>query len=509
MMRDNISRWNFGIAVLVTIIITLPYLLGFIFENDEVRFNGFLLNPIDGSSYLAKMEEGRQGSWLFHFRYSPETVNGAPYYFLYIFLGHVAGLFNLDNILIFHIARILFSWLLLFILNKVVHVIFSAKPWLAVLTFAWLTISGGMGWLLLGSGTLPGDLWVAEAYPFLSMFSNPHFPAGISLLLSAFLIYSYRNSLISVILLSFISLLLSIVFPFAVIIGIVSLGLLTFWNLVARRSNSWLKFVSFAIPGGLWSVGQQVIALQDLYLSQWNAQNIAITGSFGAFLLSFSPGLILAVAAIFWIKPWRDSILIRLITCWLFVAVLIAFVPFSSQRRFLIGFQIPVILLASTLLDRLSSARNLSKISAIVAFVLTLPSVILIIAGSINGVMSKSDSLFMSRDTLSAIYWLGNHSEPEDVILASAINGRHIPAIINRRVVYGHPIESIKAVERLRIIDEIFAGKGEGLVQIMTTLPIRYVLIDKSEYVNLKELDGMQFTLVGDWNGVQIFESKR
>jgi len=115
----------------------------------------------------------------------------------------------------------------------------------------------------------------------------------------------------------------------------------------------------------------------------------------------------------------------------------------------------------------------------------------------------------MSRDTLSAIYWLGNHSEPEDVILASAINGRHIPAIINRRVVYGHPIESIKAVERLRIIDEIFAGKGEGLVQIMTTLPIRYILIDKTEYVNLKELDAMQFSLVGDWNGVQIFESKR
>jgi len=130
-------------------------------------------------------------------------------------------------------------------------------------------------------------------------------------------------------------------------------------------------------------------------------------------------------------------------------------------------------------------------------------------SGSINGVISKSDSLFTNRDTLRAINWLGNHSEPDDIILASTQNGLHIPAIINRRVIYGHPIESIIAADRSRVIDDAFAGDKDGLAELITSFPIRFVLVDKLDLVTLEDIETIQFALVGKWNGVQVYEVKR
>jgi hypothetical protein len=40
-----------------------------------------------------------------------------------------------------------------------------------------------MGWLALFTGAFTSDFWVAETYPFLSAYANPHFPLGLALVL--------------------------------------------------------------------------------------------------------------------------------------------------------------------------------------------------------------------------------------------------------------------------------------------------------------------------------------
>ena len=44
----------------------------------------------------------------------------------------------------------------------------------------------GLGWISALFGGITSDFWVAEAYPFLSMYTNPHFPLGLGLLLIYF-----------------------------------------------------------------------------------------------------------------------------------------------------------------------------------------------------------------------------------------------------------------------------------------------------------------------------------
>ena len=44
-------------------------------------------------------------------------------------------------------------------------------------------IGSGLGWTVFAFGQMTGDFWVAEAYPFLSSYANPHFPIGLGLML--------------------------------------------------------------------------------------------------------------------------------------------------------------------------------------------------------------------------------------------------------------------------------------------------------------------------------------
>ncbi|MBN1562910.1 MAG: hypothetical protein JXA10_03680, partial [Anaerolineae bacterium] len=58
-----------GIVMLLT---TLPYVIGWLAQNDTWEFGGFLFGADDGYSYLAKMRLGTRGDWLFTIRYTHE-----------------------------------------------------------------------------------------------------------------------------------------------------------------------------------------------------------------------------------------------------------------------------------------------------------------------------------------------------------------------------------------------------------------------------------------------------
>jgi hypothetical protein len=60
MVKAQERRWVLGFAVVVLLITTLPYLLGFWLQGKEWVFTGFVFGVEDGNSYIAKMLSGGQ-----------------------------------------------------------------------------------------------------------------------------------------------------------------------------------------------------------------------------------------------------------------------------------------------------------------------------------------------------------------------------------------------------------------------------------------------------------------
>jgi len=114
------SKKPFLFALIFLIVISVPYIIASALVDDAHVFGGFLLNPVDGNSYLAKMDLGYSGNWLFSLSYTFETGEAVFLFIFYIFLGHIARWIGAPLILIFHIFRIFGAGLLYYSLFQLV-----------------------------------------------------------------------------------------------------------------------------------------------------------------------------------------------------------------------------------------------------------------------------------------------------------------------------------------------------------------------------------------------------
>ena len=93
-------------------LISLPYLWAYQNSGSAHWFGGFLLNPIDGNSYLAKIYQGWGGDWRFQLLYTAEPSEGGHLFLFYLALGHIARISGGSTQLIFHLARIVSAFAL-------------------------------------------------------------------------------------------------------------------------------------------------------------------------------------------------------------------------------------------------------------------------------------------------------------------------------------------------------------------------------------------------------------
>jgi len=117
--RGEVSRheWRWVIVwIVVALIVTsVPYVIGWSRSTPDKVFGGFVIAIEDGYSYLAKMNEGAHGAWLFHLVYTSEPHAGTLIYIHYLLLGKIAALVGLPLIAVYHLARLIFDALLLLI----------------------------------------------------------------------------------------------------------------------------------------------------------------------------------------------------------------------------------------------------------------------------------------------------------------------------------------------------------------------------------------------------------
>lgn len=498
--------WFFPLILIgMLVFTTLPYLAAALAGGADFVFAGFLHNPIDGNSYLAKMYQGWQGHWQFKFTYTAGSGEGAYLFLFYLLLGHLARILDISLPLAFHLARFLSLTIMLLAMHRFFSTIFlSVRQYR--LAFSLAAFGSGMGWLGLLFGTFTSDFWVAEAYPFLSAYANPHFPLGLALLLWL-LTPTFQGGVWKMAGVVAAALVLSIVLPFGVVVTVAVLSVLTLWEyfwLSTRKSRfildrHWFSNLRQLPPAGgrlllvLFGSGPVllyyywVISTQPSFIG-WNNQNITPSPPWWDFLISFTPTWMFALVGAIWIfaqlvSRWRTSrpsYLVEessqnLITSdqdieeirnfgilflWAGLGVLLLILPFGLQRRFIMGIYLPLAGLATLGVRSLAAeSPNRYRWLVLALFLLVIPTNLIVLLASGYGIQAHDPSIYLTRAEAQALTWISENTPKDALILAAPETGLFVPAFTGRRVVYGHPFETLDASAKEAALRQFFQGE--------------------------------------------------
>ena len=491
----------------------MPYLAAWAAAGPEYTFGGFLLNPTDGNSYLAKMYEGWRGDWRFTLPYSAAQSQGAYLFTFYILLGHLARLLGLPLIGVFHGARLLGTIFLLWVLWRFLQNLNPPGKYNRTV-YALACLGLGMGWLAFPFGVASSDFWVAEAYPFLSAYANPHFVLSLALLVWLLTIRPAASDVLpdrrlnvwggaAVALLA--SAVLGSLSPFALVLAVAILGIV----LAIRAFDSWHSARSLRagfsglvsglradrslrkmlvrliclLLGGAPVVGYAVMAMRlDPLLAAWNAQNLTPAPAAWDLLLAFSPAILLACLGL--AQIWRrKDIQIQIVIVWAVLALVMVYLPFGLQRRFLVGLAVPLVSLAGFGLEWIENRLGQRvRFIAIAALALTFPTLLLVLLAGQFGALAHNSLLYLRRGESQALSWLETNTPADALVLAAPESGLFIPAHTGRRVLYGHPFETVNAEAEEKAVTDFFAQAGSpAAIDFLVGRKIDYVFYGPRE----------------------------
>ncbi len=468
--RDSLTggrRWALGFAALVMLLTSLPYLLGYASQGRDWRFTGFVFGVEDGNSYIAKMQAGAAGAWLFRTPYTPAHQQGVVAYLPYLLLGKLVSPPDLHEklVLIFHIFRLAAGMLAILAAYDFIAYFISGereRRYGLVLT----VLGGGLGWvlLLLGLdtwlGSMPLEFYSPETFGFLEVFGLPHLALARAAMLWGLLVYlrstrgSANPTLKSAAGLGLLWLLAALSQPLtALCLGAVialhlaALGVVYGFGPPAQRSTGWvnwrgkLRFVvlAFLIPAPF--ILYNVISFStDPYLKTWTDQNLIISPPLPHYLLAY--GLLLPFAVLGARNLLRQNASEGwLLVAWILASPALAYAPVNLQRRLLEGLWIAVVVVAlwSLRTDYQPGVRwRVFLFTTLLAF----PSTLILLAGSVSAAVQPGMPMFREIGEVQVFEYLGANSDPWGVVMTSYATGNALPAWAPSRVVIGHGPES-------------------------------------------------------------------
>jgi hypothetical protein len=529
-LRAKIPWWPIILAFGTLSLTQLPYLLAAGGAGSQYSFAGFLLNPLDGLSYLAKMQQGWQGSWRFHLPFSSDPGQGAYLFLFYIFLGHLARWTHLSILLTYHLARFIGSIFMFWALYRFFAKVFPETQ-SSQTAFTLAVLGSGVGWLAVPFGAVTSDFWVAEAYPFLSAFSAPHFSIGLGILLEllAPLAIGARASppgFWALARLPVLAFLLGILSPFGIVIAGLAYAGMAAWQAAGdvRRGRLSIRMIWgnpvvrdmiwIGLAGGPWLLYDYWIASHDPVLSGWNAQNLTPSPPVWDLFLALSPVLLLAIFSKSDVRRKNFSGL-RLLVIWSGLGLVLLYLPFGLQRRFLMGLFVPLCGLAAVGIQRLSqrSQRSLAFWTGL-TLLASLPTLAIIFLGIRQAIQDHDAQLYLTRGESQALQWLDNHAAASALVLSAPQTGAFIPAFTGRRVIYGHPFETVHAAQEEANLQHFFqdapdAWNARQASQFLAQRQVDYVWVGPRELQLGGLPPGLKLTPAYSKDGVVLYDARQ
>ena len=469
-----------GVSLIVLGLASLPYLAGALAAGPDRIFIGLQVSPLDGLTYLAKMRLGYNGEWLFRLVFTPEQGQGVFLLTHFMALGQVARLTRLPLIVVYHLARLMGGFALLWMIYQLIARLTDA---IDLRRRAWwiVALTSGVGWLaaLLGHGET-SDLTIPESNTFYSLMTNAHFALAAAIMIALILLVLEMRSFSigRIALLTGLSLVLTIIQPFASVAVYMILGvtLLAIWW--RDRSFPRIQFSAAFIAGLITApllLYLYAATQADALLRAWSAQNQTPSPPLIDYVLGY--GLLLIFAFFGARQAWRrktDWDVLLLV--WVLVTVLLLYAPFPLQRRFSLGLHVPIGILAAIGLTELVRAKWPRR-TLIGVMVLTSIFIELALFG---GAAAHDPRIYLSTNEAAALSWLEANASRDAVVLASPEMGGFIPAFSGQRVVYGHPFETVNAKVREQQVKDFFAGTIDR-AQVLRDNAVTYIVVGPRE----------------------------
>jgi hypothetical protein len=497
--RLRVILLSLGIGLLTLI----PYGIAYAHAG-EFRFTGFLFNPYDAASYLAKMRQGSDGQLLYTLAFTDNPGPGALIFTYYLLLGRLARLLGAPLIAVWHAARILGGAFFLAVAWEFFGRIGLSDRGRRI---AWsiLLFGSGFGFLVVPFGSFTADLWVAEYIPFLGIFTNAHFPLAMALILLLAMqiaLPARRPTCLSLAGVWLLSAALASTQPF----GFLPLGLaISVWTVWNRFFHG--RFPEGALPHlAAAAFGVLPWAVYDLWMTRslprfavWFAQNQTPTPPVWDIALSLGlPGIFAGISFVRWMRirsPFRERIGSArsgtvLLGLWLSLNLILLYAPFPLQRRLLLGMWIPLAALAAPAFEQWLFSPSFSVRRAFSAGIpLCLSNAVFLTVLLLSG-LTRTPQLFLSREEAAAVDWLDANAQGS-VVLAPPELSKWLPGMAGVGVIYGHPMETPEADTARSAVDCIYgSGSTCDLSQLIGTHRIQWIVADsnwKADKPPLKE----------------------
>lgn len=490
--RDIESRewqWVVFASAAMLLIISIPFIWATALAVPDQVFGGSLVNPIDGVSYLAKMQQGYDGGWYFTLPYTLEPHAGVVVYTFYLGMGHVARLTGLPLVEVYTIVRLVGTLVMLLAVYRLVAD-WTADVTQRRITWGLISLGSGFGILLLPFGVITPDVLILpEAFPLQAAYTNAHFPWAIGL--AAYLVHVLVNAVLvpddpatpelngATFYLAFGSLALASFQAFVLIPIGLGYGAMLIWRWVQRRRfpTRELAWGGLVLIFSLPLLAYQVWVFSDAnpVFAAWLAQNATLSPPLWHYLVAFGPTLLLALIGVWGLRQNLEAGHIFLLG-WALACAALLYAPLGLQRRFAMGLVLPLGIFAGIGMMRVLLPlipQRLRLVALVGLFSMTLPTTLLSIITPMPGLLLVEDSprgnfYFISRDEQEALRWIDAQPTDRPIVLASPEISLHVP-IYHGRVIYAHPYETIDAFRREALLDAYLDGSDcEAVLEIGT-----------------------------------------
>ncbi len=507
-MTRSEKRWVWIFAIVVIILTTIPYAIGFALQGDAWRYTGFIFGVEDGNSYIAKMLSGSAGEWLFRTPYTAYPQNGVMAFLPYILLGKLAAQPGLHDQLValFHLFR--WAAILVYALAAYDFIsIFLSEVRHRRTALILIFLGGGLGFLsvfgIKGSGWyggLPLEFYSPESFGFLAVFGLPHIVAGRAFLLWALAIIIkntparsfWYKALIAGGMLNLLGFMqpLTVVVAWVILAGGLAAEWLIFWLRRHKQADIGTEDLRsktrLALAAGLLSAPIPVytfLSFQlDPFLANWNQQNLILSPPPGDYLLAYGLFLPFVIAGV--IFAIRKGLFNGVFLAgWFVLFPFLAYVPYPLQRRLPEAIWVCIVLLAMLAVVQ-ETKNSLWKRLQPLLF-LGLFSTLLFYAGSIRTVQSVQRPLYVPRAEVSAFdYFNQNEVGSFPVVLADYDISNAVPAWAPVRTVIGHGPESVNLATLRPQVDAWLDGSlsAADAIDLLKAQQVSFVLTGPANF---------------------------